>query len=237
MILPPEAREIVFEYCLVLNRPINPHPACNQGHNVFAEDDKKPDTALFRVDKVLGAEATRVFYGKNVFRLNIEFDVLTRGVMLRTKLSRRYRGLIRQVITSFSPLELPPSYMVSCNNNYHAQLPGADNWRERSDTMHDERQKVFRIICDKKIRALQRMYLQSCVIDVSDLWCPNGCCREDAVFDVCYPLGLRDRKPKEELAPDDFSTKGTVVTITGAKSEEEHVVILHLFGLEPKASI
>ena len=55
--------------CLVVEGPINTHPAYYESKDPFAEADRKPDVALLKVNKFINHEATKILYSKNVWRL------------------------------------------------------------------------------------------------------------------------------------------------------------------------
>lgn len=244
MIIPPEIREIILEYCLVLEHPITPYPITDPAGIVYARDDRKPDTALFRINRRLCDEAMRVFYGKNIFRLIAELKsqpTSDRIHLVGAKTWVTHGALIRHVITSFNPGELQPSLSSVRISDCHTKYPGAIHQQRRKDALHQAHQKVFRLACSRKIHALQKLCLQTFSIDVSLLYCPHGCCREEAIHDVIVLLSLHDQwytftveevlKWRNGVIP----TTGTTVTVTGAINEEEHALVLELLGLEPRA--
>ena len=65
MRIPPEIRMSILELCLIVGK-INPYPIHYEDDDPFAAVQRKPDIALLTVNKNLNAEASEIFYGKNV---------------------------------------------------------------------------------------------------------------------------------------------------------------------------
>ena len=63
--LPREIRDAILEMCLVVGT-INPYP----WRNWKCESTRKPDMSLLAVNKAINAEASEIFYGKNVWVIN-----------------------------------------------------------------------------------------------------------------------------------------------------------------------
>lgn len=123
MRLPCETRDQILELCLVVDGPINPDPAYYEIKDPFAKTHRRPDVALLKVNKTINAEATQIFYGKNIFNLNLQLRLsvndTNRGFAhFEASALGRFSNIIRHLRTSFdfrvlSPDDWPRNVMKS----------------------------------------------------------------------------------------------------------------------------
>lgn len=71
--LPREVRDLIYEYCLVVEGILDPCTPYYEEKNP-ENAKRKPETALLRVNRSIGDEAAQMLYGKNVWRISYKED-------------------------------------------------------------------------------------------------------------------------------------------------------------------
>ncbi|KAL8857771.1 MAG: hypothetical protein Q9178_005671 [Gyalolechia marmorata] len=75
MDLPPEIRNVIYEYCLVVPCEIVPYPTeAEEQEEATAPKYEKPAVNLTEVSKKVRDEARVYLYGKNLWRLSLQLD-------------------------------------------------------------------------------------------------------------------------------------------------------------------
>lgn len=196
--LPPELRDMIYEYCLVQGEII-PYPMDYEKQELQRPLPRKPDISLLRVNSVIGAEARVVLYEKNVWRLSYNYE----GKALWTSA----KDLIRKLNVSFDVRDLDSTDQLEislCVRNH----VGDDTL---SDTCHlwlSER-LLDEIWFWKVSMMLKVTMLTDLKLDVRNCFCPHGCCR----LVKALALGVTDPGGNPSLNP--------VVEVIGSLDETE----------------
>jgi len=236
MRLPRELREQILELCLMVNGPINPYPAHFEKANVFHTTDRKPDIFLLNVNKVINIEATRIVYSKNTFRLTWKAggDPTDTSTMLRAMPDTIWitqRAHLKHIITDFDMRDVEPEYLLQSAKAWHDTEQSGTHTPiitrdELLEAMHKERFCRLLKICHWKLFFIRAECTpKTCVISLEHLYCPNGCCREQAVQLVCghllSRLDYRNAPWEEGECAQILTDPKTKYTVTGLGAQKE----------------
>ncbi|KAI4256329.1 MAG: hypothetical protein L6R42_006288 [Xanthoria sp. 1 TBL-2021] len=193
--LPPEIRNMIYGYCLVVPREIMLLPSCYDNPRLElashpASDAKSrnhnPNLALLRVNKQINAESELIWYGRNIWRIETPWVFDGKAALFRdVTVSLDFRDLdldwlADELDNRDESLEEP------CQGGYDPDSP------DRQAVIHDRR---VGILLDGewgvKMNALDKMDLDTAVIDIKRCWCFHGCCR------LIDPLDMTEIKAKK----------------------------------------
>lgn len=196
MRIPPEIRMSILELCLIVGK-INPYPTYYEDDDPFAAAQRKPDISLLTVNKKLNAEASAIFYSKNVWAVNWcdgDDSVIGRGDWSNHIPTDRiwyvHRAEIRDVAFSLSVQDLDSRMLrVATKIAYchHHGLTESES-TERRQHVHALRSSALADICRWKINMLKSFGTRSVTLNVEDLFCSEGCCRTNAIEFCCCGL-------------------------------------------------
>jgi len=189
---PREVRDMVYELALCVDGVLAP---CVEHYTI--DNDYKgppPTVALLATNKRVRDETLPVLFGKNNWRITSEPKYLTfrfecdgetdsyyeRYVRPRstreliTTLFGRFRSLLRRVTLDFNFQEIDRTELV---NRVHT-LQGFNSADERMRVLHNE--SIGRLVnrwLGKQYFFIWTYNVTSFVLDVTNTYCPFGCCR------------------------------------------------------------
>lgn len=206
--LPLEIRALICEYCLVVDYEITPYPSPYEisqqallnsklndktyGRRGFkASKPNMPNVNLLQVNKTLHHEAAPILYGKNRWQLpahflSSDFDSFDPFA----NIFQWNRSSFRYITVCFDWRDL--MYAAT-----QAQLlnPTARQWEhhERVEASHELEFRGLQISIETAASMLSRLLpqLSNLVIDVTNLYCPHGCCRQRVMTDWFQNLFMR----------------------------------------------
>ena len=242
--IPREIRDAIFEICLVVEGPINPHPAYYESKDPFAEADRKPDVALLKVNKFLIHEATKILYSKNVWRLtwpggdpqNFQRIVECRQGQIWGIHSQH----IRHVITSFDVRDVEPDELLNASRTVHEPGYSDLDMVAKHRLIHDHRFQSLRLICQWKYLFFKLLSPSSATVcgfsppesatfDLDNFFCPSGCCREEALGAICreivFQRDYRNCMLKGHQLEQCETDPQTKYTILGLKTTAERNIV------------
>ncbi len=191
MRIAPEIRVSILELCLIVGK-INPYPTYYEDDDPFAAAQRKPETSLLTVNKKLNAEASAIFYSKNVWVVNWcdgDGSVVGRRAWSNHIPTDRIwyvqRAEIRDVAFSFTVQDLDSRMLLLATNIGYRNEPTESNSGKRRQHVHALRATALVDICGWKISMLKSFGIRSVTINVKDLFCSEGCCRTDAIEFCC----------------------------------------------------
>ncbi|KAL8948528.1 MAG: hypothetical protein Q9222_005296 [Ikaeria aurantiellina] len=191
--LPLEIRTMIYEYCLVVQGEIVPYPAEYEyprykGDKKSDQEDnymkRKPDVALLQVNKQIGEEARQILHGRNLWRVSLP-STKRNGESWRTVLSM-YENVyesVRHVVTSFDVRDLGLEQSIKFHEGWNNRLPSPSYNdtdpapQSRLDNIHYDRKLKLERRWDRKIDAMVPLSRETLIIDITNCWCPFGCCR------------------------------------------------------------
>lgn len=195
--LPTEVREMIYKYCLLTSKTINPyrteyHQEAELCFTQFTTNTETPTIGLLAVNTTIREEASLVFYSKN--RLHIPWDAEHPSSLA---LCGKHNAHFRHVVMDFAFRGI-----VDADRPYPSPsfLPPENRLRGEDWLVMQSHERRVRDLLDKwqdKFRLLQDMRLKSLVIDLTDCWCPQACCRlvrrlcEEVLKRHLLPKGLR----------------------------------------------
>ena len=240
MRLPPEVRNMIYGYCLVVEGCITPYKKNKIRATTNQEHTSRGFTVgLLAVDKVIRREAAAIFYGKNIWSLTIQesylydypdIDIENPPSSITEKASRTiwevHAALFRRVLirpdrydtVGFDDFNAGDAGSLRCRLNPKMSLAermeAAHSYN--FDLMNDCWGSLFNFV-------LEMPNLVSVTFDVSNLLCLNGCCRLEVLrgffvfFSECWEDYLRNRFPTEMMK----NLKAAYVV--GLKNETEDI--------------
>ena len=145
-----------------------------------------PSIALLGVSKGIREEAAILLFGMNVWRLSFR--------------QRRRKGEeqdfwwahlehFRHITTHMSSNDAGTMVDIIKNQRLTGKLAGWSH-RKTMELIHNESREDLGTTFSWKYDLIKGMIptLSSLVIDVEDLYCPRGCCRDPLLHDLCLPL-------------------------------------------------
>ncbi|KAI4256454.1 MAG: hypothetical protein L6R42_006210 [Xanthoria sp. 1 TBL-2021] len=218
--LPRETRDAIYEYCLLVEGEIVPYPT-EYAYHPYKSDkpaeqqkscmDRKPDVALLPVSKQIREETCPILYGRNLWRVSDTYR--------HPGTFRNLRQVVRHskhIIISLDFRDLDPAYHddeneADLNRSYvFGRCVGdADHMYELSSArrrnIHDRRVSKLVESWANKMCSVHSIWFdpETVTIDISNCWCPFGCCRLfshedcDYVYDMDSYLtitGIQDKK-------------------------------------------
>ncbi|KAI4101590.1 MAG: hypothetical protein LQ339_004979 [Xanthoria mediterranea] len=194
--LPREIRDMIYDYCLVVNGEIVPHPAeyeyprykpahvTEQPRNYM---DRKPDVALLQVNKEIREETCPILYGRNLWRMSGTLSHWDRRVRTFARFDRLLR-YFKHVISSFDSRDLDHGYFdVRSQLRYHKFVSHEfELTEERMVPLHELRNGDLRECWYMKMDFPfgADLHLETVTIDIHNSWCAFGCCRSFGFYDI-----------------------------------------------------
>lgn len=167
--LPPELRDTIYEYCLVVEGEINPYPTDYEKQELMRPFPRKPDVSLLLVSKLIRAEAEIVLYGQNLWRLSY-----SKAEYLMWNDATK---LIRRLVVNFDVRDLDST------DRLETSLKARLTCYETHDTSVSDQchgnlgAKLIEEIWWWKIRKISQMMLSTLALDFTNCYCPHFCCR------------------------------------------------------------
>ncbi|KAL8984313.1 MAG: hypothetical protein Q9205_001700 [Flavoplaca limonia] len=179
--LPPEVRNMIYEYCLVVQRQIVPIPPVYDDTRLdlasqFTGDaesrNQKPSLSLLRVNKQINIETEPIFYGQNIWCMETPWHLEQKAAFMRNlTVSLDFRDLCLDWVAD--DLDDPDNLF---GKPY--QAGGLGDPLDRMLLVHDDRvDSLIHCEWESKINALSQMDLDTLIIDIKRCWCFHGCCR------------------------------------------------------------
>lgn len=211
--LPREVRDLIREYCLVVEGILDPCIPYYEEKNL--ENAKcKPETALLRVNRCIGDEAAQVLYGKNVWRISYKEDdpswPNTRG-----PIRKNIYKYLRNAVLRFDSRDVDhESIMAISRARFNGELdPNFVHITSQRDAEYIHTLRELKLLKawtwkTQLVDRVDRMELKFVVLDFSNCFCPSGCCRlfslmfNKSVFNECpsyWPNSLCDDSIKIDI--------------------------------------
>ncbi|KAL8671030.1 MAG: hypothetical protein Q9168_004462 [Polycauliona sp. 1 TL-2023] len=183
--LPAEVRNMIYEYCLVVNGEIVPYPAEYEyprfkPKHVTAQQlnymNRKPDVALLQVNKQVREETCPVLYGRNVWRMSGTWDSESTFDQF-TAVKRHFNHMV----TSLDSRDLGHAYFdVGIQSEiWKRKTLCISSIKDRRKAEHSSRTMDLDETWYTRMDFLHgdRSGLKILTVDISNSWCPFGCCR------------------------------------------------------------
>ena len=226
--LPLEVRQTIYQFCLIVNSPINPCPTIHEPPSLLASKTHRPCVALLRVNKQVEAEAADVLYGHNRWLIPLS---LNHYIFYPQKVSvnnaRRFRHIIVRLDFYKISDELRYSIILDSHKYEHAQTS-----KQRFNYIHSRMLRILNWEVHKVRRYVKWEYkkLQTLVLDVENLYCPLGCCRLELMRGRLYHQFISQLNKLPSFWPDCTLH----VTVTGLSTQEEKDIVRNLWKMEIK---
>lgn len=209
--LPREVRDLIYEYCLVVEGILDPCTPYYEEKNP-ENAKRKPETALLRVNRSIGDEAAQMLYGKNVWRISYKEDDPSWPDLTGTRRKNIFRYM-RNAVLSFDSRDVDHESIIAISRARftgqldpdHAHIAGESD----AEYIHIVREVKQLGAWTWKRQVVDRMELKSIVLDFSNCFCPSGCCRlfsllfDKYAFEDCHsywPDGPCDKLIKIEIS-------------------------------------
>ena len=214
MRLPPEVRNMIYGYCLVVEGCITPYK--ENYTRITSQEPTSHDFAigLLAANKAIRSEAAAIFYGKNIWRITtrkiyVEYHIINAPGSTDdedfTPIWTIHAALFRRVLVRadrYDTVGYDSPNPVYLNSRANSKIPltkrmksaHADNF----DLMQFYWGTLFSIV-------LEMPYLISVTFDVDSLLCLNGCCRLQLLrnffvfFSKCWGDYLRSGVPSSMI--------------------------------------
>ena len=189
---------MIYEYCLVVDRELNPYPTLYEDYKhsqmLFFDNngEDKPEFALLSTNSVVGAEAAEVLYGMNLWRLSISDDCEFKPDVVWHKRSKLFRRIVSSF--DFSDLDLDRLRWISEDWFVPSSTDYRDDSRDLSNIargwhVHEDRLMQLTMTWDWKKEILEKVDLESLTFDLTNCFCPSGCCRTEVVERLLSEMG------------------------------------------------
>lgn len=177
MNMPREIRYQILELCLRVEGTINPYPAHHEAKDQFAKCNRRPDVALLKVNTVLNFEATRIIYSMNTWQLSsprpLEHPSLQKDLVWNLHPGRVFRLRILMNIN-----DLPPNIILEAARKADER---SLNGYQRAIFVHNLSLKGTLETWHWKMEMIQYIKPLTLEIDMENMYCPIGCCRDDFI--------------------------------------------------------
>ena len=267
--LPPELRSQIWEYCLIHHEELIPFPTANELTRLRWKDTYLPNTetklphewklvrnrstkyqtslpciALLAVSRSVRCEALPIFIGLNTWQISDTHDLL-RDIQTQ-KLWTSHARLFRVVIVAFSYLNIEPTQRSAARCQYQGlEMPkdGEGHAQSIRDCIHNQLYQAQEERWSSRQDLMERMNLERLVLDLSHVYCPDGCCRwkplSHALFIGAFSLfgeSMFHTQLDVKIVPSKYkfggpqiqvtATSGKVMMITGVVQEQQRVAIM-----------
>ncbi|KAL8776671.1 MAG: hypothetical protein Q9213_008181 [Squamulea squamosa] len=216
MDLPPEIRNIIYEYCLVIPSEIVPYPTEAEKRNeTLTFRCEKPAVALLVVSRQVRDEACVYLYGKNVWRLSLQL-----GSCFPTTVWDANAPLFRHITTSLNHLDITSTHKHKLIRLLTDEANSSISSAQMAVLNPELHQKLAHLlasalkeVCEEKLNMIQRIIVRGNLItlniDFRGLFNPYTLDRQsmlamiesiDALWQIAGP-------PDENLLPPDQNTQ------------------------------
>lgn len=167
--LPTELREMIYEYCLIVEGQINPYPTEYEKQELMRPFPRKPDVSLLQVNKLIRAEAGIILYGKNLWRLSYNKAEDPMWEVSKKLIRRLMVNFDVRDLDSTDQLETSLKARMFCYETHDTSI---------SDMCHSYLgAKLIEEIWWWKIRMISQMMLTTLALDFTNCYCTHFCCR------------------------------------------------------------
>ncbi|KAK0508088.1 hypothetical protein JMJ35_009172 [Cladonia borealis] len=231
MDMPSEIRYQILELCLLVEGTINPYPALHEDKDQFAKCNRKPDLALLKVNKVLNFVATRIFYKRNTWQLGSPRPLELPPFQNQKDLMWEFhRDRILRLRIRMDMYDLPPNTVLEAARKANERSLGG---QQRTTFVHDDSLKDTRATIFWKMVMIYYIKPLTVEVDMKDMFCPVGCCRNDLIQDS----GRKIRSLihfSNELPQSSTRRRGqtTDLSVVGLAKGEEQTLIREIWKQE-----
>lgn len=190
-----EIREMIYEFALVVDGYIDPY-----GDYVEREylplpehQGKIPGIGLLQVCRFINSEAVPIFYSKNVWCVGNN-SAISHGMVNIWSLRS---NLFRVIYLSFSGFDEDSNNEHQVDtvrartlhdasggdaHSWFADSWFADSWFPDQEMIHEGELELFNLHWQWKFEVLEKLtQLKLVVVDIGQLYCQMGCCREEMI--------------------------------------------------------
>ncbi|KAL9000278.1 MAG: hypothetical protein Q9169_000995 [Polycauliona sp. 2 TL-2023] len=182
--LPGEVRNMIYEYCLVVEGEIVPYPAEHEYPRFKPERmtaqqcnymKRKPDVALLQVNKQIREETCPLLYARNLWRISGTWD--SSPVFEEFGRVKRY---FKHIVTSLDSRDLGHAYCdVESQTARWKYVHPSVSIKHRRKKGHTSRALDLDRIWFTRMDFFHgdESNPKIVTVDISNSWCPFGCCR------------------------------------------------------------
>lgn len=157
------------------------------------------------------------------------------------RLWETYAKHFRHVVTKFNARDIDETQLLDIiigDMNRAYEDTGRFEWAGTAN-IHQEQLSLLEYSFVKKRDILQRMNLESLSLDFSNLSCPVGCCRREALQSCLVSLGSAGPwyTPEIERGHDTGRRLRTEVKILGLKDDKEEELFREAWGVKVDCSV
>lgn len=167
--IPLELRNKIYEFCLVTDIVINPYLASyerDDGVKPYCRSGQNLAISLLGVNESIQDEAATVLFGKNTWHLAFQDDQI-----IPQPLWRKYADYFRYLHVAFDLRDCPQKARV-----LYAHRSRREDGEARLRTFQEECRGEQWANWDRKTCALRMINANHLVVDVTNAFCPSGCC-------------------------------------------------------------
>ena len=249
--LPREIRDHIYGHCLLCDGEIAPFPnnsigdtpkgAWSYGSLVVQDSSyedpaiqNKPYIALLGVNSKIRDEAASVLFGKNTWRLSSKTLEQDDGYRWWETWWKSYAPYFRHLVTSFDFQDADQVGLLNVligdierdpEDSDHFNPAGTAN-------IHQSQLNLMKDGFIAKKNILLQMELKTLSIDLRNLFCPNQCCRREAIQTLLIHLGSTGPwyRSEQERGRERDTKPRTDVKILGLKNDEEEKIFWDTWG-------
>ena len=266
--LPQEVRDMIYGYCLIHDGDIIPYPSIDEREAIEASGRKPakrcferkgvdygekqiirscarityapdwPSVTLLGVSKRIQEEAAAVLFGMNVWRLSF----VEHWEMGEEKdLWYHYAQHFRHITTYLSMNDAGHLVNMVKSTRATGKKRGWSSNEVKRRVHHTGYSNLFESIeWRRDLLDTDRMRLKSLVFNVENLFCPSGCCRQEALEAFCevmgqegpcYRLEVEDKAGNWQPLSVEEKRK-TDVKVVGLEDDLEKKIFMEEWGLE-----
>ena len=200
-----------------------------------SQTERAPCVALLGVNSTIRDEAASVLFGKNVWRLSSTSYVQDD----RYRLWETYAKYFRHVVTRFDAQDIDEIWRlyisISEMDRVEEDPQDSDHFDQTGTAnLHPERLDLLKDSFIAKRDILRQMNLRSLSFDFSNLYCLQGCCRQETLQSCLECLGSIGPwcRFEQEQSNHLKSTRDTNVKVLGLKNEKEKSLFWDTWGLK-----
>ncbi|KAL8825958.1 MAG: hypothetical protein Q9170_007592, partial [Blastenia crenularia] len=192
--LPPEIRCMIYDLLLRIPATINPYPTAFQPRNVVPLGTPFPQVSILGTCRSIYAEASKVFYGDNTFRLNLDSSALAstnplgpQGLVTAegTKIRATKKDLIRHIVSGFDMRDVTPEHLVQISADLEPHIYAYNPYQIPNGgiekAIRDTREMLQKRVWSCKMDVLNRFELQTLEAELTHCYHPNGYDRRSGI--------------------------------------------------------
>ena len=201
--LPREIRDHIYNFLLVSQNPIIPYPTAYEREEILRAggrparpwlpdeienvdlalrtlhtqrySDHWPCISLLGVNSNIRHEAMDVLFSKNTWTLTLCWHM---SDVVVPEIYEVYSGKFKHLTARFDMRDVPQSAILWRLKSERDVLPlQTRNPIEEPAQSHSRFQTMLEDVIGLKFAYLSAMQLNTCILDVGNLYCPGGCCR------------------------------------------------------------